>query len=135
MYDLVNWLAIVVASVAAMAVGAVWYSSLLFGKKWMKLVGKSQADLKKANTMQSYLMAFVMALISAFVLWRFMDMMGATNYVQGAMAGFWSGVGLVATGVALNYMFEGRPQQLIWLTVGHHVVALTLMGAVLGLLG
>lgn len=34
-----NWLAIALATVAYFMLGALWYSGLLFGKKWAALVG------------------------------------------------------------------------------------------------
>ena len=31
-----NWMGLVVAVIAAMAIGSVWYSKMLFGKQWME---------------------------------------------------------------------------------------------------
>ena len=35
----VNYMTVLAAAVASMAVGLLWYSPLLFGKPWMKLMG------------------------------------------------------------------------------------------------
>jgi len=45
----VNYLAVVVTAIFMFGLGAVWYSPALFGRKWQKLVGKTDDDLKKAN--------------------------------------------------------------------------------------
>lgn len=42
-----NWLAVVVATLLAFAVGAVWYTPALFGKAWMKSIGLKESDTKK----------------------------------------------------------------------------------------
>ena len=47
----VNWIAIVVCVVAAMALGFVWYGPL-FGKLWLELMGwgnKNEAELKAVS--------------------------------------------------------------------------------------
>ena len=45
----VNYLAVLVAAIVNMVVGALWYSPLLFGKAWMKLTGFNKKQLKKAK--------------------------------------------------------------------------------------
>lgn len=37
----INWLPVLVAAIANMAIGGFWYSPVLFAKQWMKLVGAS----------------------------------------------------------------------------------------------
>ncbi|HEY8594417.1 MAG TPA: DUF1761 domain-containing protein [Devosiaceae bacterium] len=44
----VNWLAVIVGAVLAFVLGAVWYSPMLFGKKWAEGVG---VELGSASTM------------------------------------------------------------------------------------
>ena len=56
-----NWLAIILAAVATMIVGALWYSPILFGKLWMKLSGMGgdkDAEMKKKVT-QAYIIGFI----------------------------------------------------------------------------
>ncbi len=56
---------VIVAAVASIVLGFVWYSDSLFGKKWKKLVGakgKMKMDAKSGLTM------LVSALLTAFVL-------------------------------------------------------------------
>lgn len=40
----VNWLAVCVGAVLAYALGALWYSNTLFGKKWRAGIGISETD-------------------------------------------------------------------------------------------
>lgn len=46
----VNFLAVLVATIAAFFLGFVWYS-FLFGKRWMKELGFSEEELKKGANM------------------------------------------------------------------------------------
>ena len=45
-----NWLHVLVATVAYFAIGAIWYSPVLFAKPWQKFVkvDMNNADNKKA---------------------------------------------------------------------------------------
>ena len=45
----INYLAVVVCTIIAMAVGALWYSKVLFGNAWMKGVGLNPEDVKKGD--------------------------------------------------------------------------------------
>jgi hypothetical protein len=44
MFEHVNELAVVVASVLSVAVGSIWYSPLMFGTAWIKSLGLTPAD-------------------------------------------------------------------------------------------
>jgi hypothetical protein len=44
-----NYLAVLVAAIAGWAVGAFWYSGVLFGKKWQKELGFTDEYIRQAN--------------------------------------------------------------------------------------
>jgi hypothetical protein len=44
----VNWLAILVAALAGLAVGGIWYGPL-FGKAWMRESGVTMEKVRSAN--------------------------------------------------------------------------------------
>ena len=70
----VNYLAILVATIAAAVLGMVWYSPALFGKAWMKLVGMSQKDLeaaKKQGMAKNMAINFVATFVMAWVFFHF----------------------------------------------------------------
>ncbi len=66
----VNWLAVVLATLSTMVVGSIWYAPQVFGKKWMKLIGKTEKELgnNKAAATQAILITLVVSFISAYVL-------------------------------------------------------------------
>jgi len=67
----VNWLAVVVGTVAAYGLGYLWYSPKLFGKKWAEGVGLKSAPENlpiAAMTMQAlgtFLLAWVVGVTAA----------------------------------------------------------------------
>ena len=39
-----NWLAIIIAVIANMVIGTLWYGTWAFGKSWMKLSGHNMGE-------------------------------------------------------------------------------------------
>lgn len=131
----VNFVAVLVAAIVNMAVGFVWYSPALFAKPWMKLVGKTEAELKKGGTPQLYLLTFLAALIEAYILAHFIVFAGAASAMQGIQVGLLAGIGFVATAFASEYLFSVKPAKLYGITVGYHIVTLAINGALLAVWG
>ncbi len=130
----INYIAVVVAAVLSMILGALWYSPILFGKEWMSLIGLTEADLKKAREKgmaKSYLMGFIAALVMSYVLANFIDYTQATTIVEGAKSGVWIWLGFVATVVLGTVIWEGKPMRLYVINTGFYLFALMIMGAVL----
>ena len=64
----INWLAVVLAAVAAFVLGGIWYSPLLFAKPRQRLAGLSNEDLASGNPAITYKIPFLLALVAAAVL-------------------------------------------------------------------
>ena len=69
----INWISLFLATFAGMIIGTLWYSPLLFGKPWMKLLGFTEKDLKPNMTkiiwfsiLGNLLMAFVLTHMSYY---------------------------------------------------------------------
>jgi hypothetical protein len=126
----INLMRVVVAAVANMIIGAVWYSPSVFGKKWMKLVGKKQQDLQKGAS-TAYLGSAISALIVAFVLAYFINFSGAENVTDGALLGVLAWLGFVVTSSLYKLLFQGSSKDLYVLDNGYQLLAYAAMGAIL----
>ena len=127
----IDWLATLVSAVSAFLVGGLWYSPILFGKRWMADNGMSEADAS-ANPVRVFGMAFVFALISAAVFGYFMQ--GQQTLAASLHIGVLVGLGTVAASFGLSYAFECRPLSLLAINGGYHTVQFTLYGLIFGLL-
>ena len=63
-----NWLAILVAAIAAFVLGGIWYSPKLFGTAWMQDVGLTEESAAESNMALIFGGAFVLILIAAIFL-------------------------------------------------------------------
>jgi hypothetical protein len=129
----VSLAATLTGTLAAFALGALWYGPL-FGRAWMAALGKSQAELLEGfNPALTYGLTFLLALASAYGFGAVFAPVGspATGLAMGAVVGLvW-----VGASIATNDLFQ-RSSLALWLiNAGYHTVRFMLVGLVFGWLG
>ncbi|MBA2685124.1 MAG: DUF1761 domain-containing protein [Gemmatimonadaceae bacterium] len=125
-----NVWAVLVAAVVAYVLGGLWYSPAVFGKIWKKANGFGADEPPKAGG-AGMLAAFVMTLVMSANLAMFLND-PKTTLAWGATAGFLAGFGWVAMAFGIITVFEKRPPAYALLHGAYFVVALVVMGAILG---
>jgi hypothetical protein len=126
----INWLALLVAAIVKIAIGAIWYSPFSFGPRWMALAGISEADMK-ARLPRLLVFDFVGSLIMAFVLVHAIRYAGAGTFGTGAAVGFFNWLGFIAVVTFGITAYEKRPWGLFLIANGFQLVSLLVMGAIL----
>ena len=134
----VNLLAVLAAGVAAMIVGFVWYSPLLFAMPWMALMGHDPSDKVKTAELQKgaaklYALSFVASLIAALVLGKVIHISTVNTAFYGAKIGAALWLGLVATVQLTDALFGKKPVKLYLINTGYQLVCYLTMGAILGM--
>lgn len=136
----ISWVGVALATLVSMVVGWVWYMPSVFGKSWMKMIGKSQEDLAKGG-MTPLLMSIVFSLITAYVLAHF-TFLSHSFYLEdysflstSLITAFWAWLGFTAMGIATNNVFELRSSKLTMMYLSHELVTYLAMGLVIGLVG
>ena len=71
------------------------------------------------------------SLVTAFVLSKVVNAMGALTLGSGIAVGFWMWLGFVATVTLGSVLYERRSPNLYILNNGYQLVALAIMGAIL----
>lgn len=138
----INYLAVVLAMVSSMVVGAVWYAKGVMGNKWAKLV-KVDLDSEKTRKAAPRAMAItvVVSLITAYVLAHFTYLahtfyLGDYSFFATALiTAFWAWLGFTAARMITHDAFEQRPMQLTVMNCLHELVTLMVMALVIGGLG
>jgi len=125
-----NWLSIIVAAVSAFILGSLWYSPLMFVKRWMKETGITEESTKNTNIIKLFSLAFILSLIASFFLAMFIG--PDAGAVFGALAGFMAGIGWVFTFMGISYLFESRTLAHFLINSLYSVVSLTIMGFIIG---
>lgn len=126
----VNWVAVFVSTLAAFALGGLWYSKGLFGDKWMSEVGLTEETVNEANSVRLFGGALALQFVAAT----------AVAVVIGTGAGWWPGlrtglligICLVAPAYGITYLFEQRTQRLFLINAGYYVVLFAVVGTIVG---
>lgn len=128
----INWLAVLVALVAHMILGAAWFG--IFAKPWAALAhpGKSADDMR-AGPKWIYGIAAGGGLITAIILAAVLRATGATTLGDALLTTFWLWVGFVVMKYATTYAFEHRSWTLLALDVGYPLVSMSAMAAIFAL--
>jgi hypothetical protein len=126
----INWLAVIVAAIIRMAVGFVWYSKPLMLTPWQQLTGVTPETMRAGLT-KAMVVDVIASLVMAFALANIIGASGITDWLNGALAGFWVWLGFIATVLVSLWGYENRSLKLIAINLGNNLIALVLMGALL----
>jgi len=124
-----NYWAILVGAASNMFIGYVWYARPVFGNAWMKLIGKTEEDLK-ARAGPAMGVMVVLALVTSYVMAHFVDYTNAVNFFDGMVTGLWLWLGFVFTEMVSTNLFAQRPFKLSVVTSGYQLVGLSVMGGI-----
>lgn len=130
----INWWAVIVASVAFWALGALWYSPFVFGKRWQKELGISEADAKNSNMAMifglSFVLMFIMVLGMSFALLAHKP--EDVTWINGLRLGIFMGFVFCMATIGINYLYQRR-SVVLWLIDGFYmIIGLGIAGIILG---
>jgi hypothetical protein len=128
----INHLAVFVCAILNLALGALWYSPILFYKGWLKETGLTEEQLANSKPIKTYGLTFLFALLISYNLAFFLGD-NQTTAAWGATAGFLAGFGFSALIFAIIGLFEQRSWKYIFINGGYITVYFTLIGFVLGI--
>ncbi len=132
----VNLLAVLVAAIATMVVGFLWYSPILFARPWMVLMGynpddKSALDEMRKGAGKNYAVAFVLGVISALVLGKIIQVTTVNTGLYGLKIAFAVWLGFVTTVQLTAVLFSKKPFKLYAIDTGYQLVSYLAMGVIL----
>ena len=129
----VNWLAVLIALLVHMVVGAAWFGA--FATPWARLAhpGKTKEEIQ-AGPKWVYAIAAGGGLVTAVVLGATLKAVGATDLFDALAVAFLLWLGFVLVKYATTYVFEHRSWTLLAIDVGYPLVSMLLMAAVFALL-
>ncbi|MEK6275006.1 MAG: DUF1761 domain-containing protein [Actinomycetota bacterium] len=126
----INYVAVIIAALVPMVLGALWYSPALFAGPWMRAVGRTEDELRGMGL--GYVLSAVAAVLSSYALARIERWAEVDDLWNGACVGLLAWVGFVAGVLAVTTYFGGRPRALWIINAGYQLVSLVVMGAILG---
>ena len=127
----VNIWSVILAAIIYLIIGSLWYSPLLFGKLWIKLIGFCDEDFKTNKPMWLILaLSFLSAAIAAFMISAVLG--PQSSAVTGAIVGGVVAVCWISMSKLTDVLFENKPVRLFLLHAGFDLVSFMVMGAIVG---
>lgn len=134
----INYLAVLVAGIVIFVLGGLWYSPVLFAKRWIALQGRTEEQMRAqaaaANMPVMYVSAFVCGFVTAWVMAMILAHIASTmtlNVGYGALVGFMCWLGFAATTSYATALFSGKPKQLWLIDSSYNLVSFVLAGMIL----
>lgn len=135
----VNYMAVLMAAVANMVLGFLWFGPV-FGKLWMKHSGMTSEMMeaaKKQGMGKSYALMALGSLLMAYVLSHALifasSYLGTSGVSAGLQTGFWNWLGFVAP-VTIGVVLWDRKSWGHWaVTYLYYLVGLMMMGVILAM--
>ena len=126
----VNYLAIIVAAVAAVVIGIVYYGLAGLGDRLARLMGSTPVGRPGPAQLA---IGVVVSLVNAWVLALLSLNLGAASITDGMMLGVLAWLGFMATLSGAQVAFQGRPWNAWLITNVHDVVIQVVMAAIVTL--
>src|SRR5215470_12301975 len=131
----IHYLSVVVAAVAAFIMSSIWYT--VFGKARMELLNQDQratADMRKVPGWKKAT-ELVRELLIAYVVARFVVLLGVADWKAELQLGFWLWFGFVFMILVGAVVWDNVPWKLTAIHAGDWLIKLPLMAVILGLWG
>ena len=130
----VNYVAVIIATLAGFGLGAVWY--MILSKPWMDAVGRTEADMPRGPAqLVPFAIAITALFVMALMLAGLMGHIGDITIRGGVISGFFVWLGFVITTMGVNHAFSGAKPILTVIDGGYWLGVLLIQGAVIGAFG
>lgn len=130
-----NYLAIVIAALAAFAWGTIYYMTL--SKQWLVAVGITKEQMQTGRSAAPFIISFVALVVMAWVLAGTLGHLGPGQVTvkNGIISGLFMWAGFIATTVFVNNAYPGRKYSLSVIDSIHWLGVVVIEGAVIGAMG
>lgn len=128
-----SWLAVILATIAFFAFGAIWYT-FLFSNAWMAAEGLTQAQadamMAEMGIAKWFIFALLITLAQAIGLLMLLQIAGAKRLPACLKYAFWLVVTIVAPVVAYACIYTGYPLSGYLIDLGHLLIGYLIMAAI-----
>ena len=131
----VSFLPVLVAAVVVFVLGWLWYSPLLFYKPWMRLRGLDPVAAMAGVKMPGgkLLVELVRCLLLAYVIARFVALLGISSWLMAVHFGFMAWIGFPVIILTGSVLWENTPWKVAAIHAGDWLVKLLVISVIVTL--
>ena len=123
----VNYIAVVVATLAVMVFGFVFFLPQVFGARWLALIGRPNEQLRPGP---EFVVSILAAFLNAWTLAVLARSLGASTISGGLVLGALVGIGFFGAAFAANTVITKRPWSLFAIDAAHGLIGQLIMAAI-----
>jgi hypothetical protein len=128
----VNYLAVVVATIAWWVLGAVWYAPPVFGRAWQQATGVTVPEGQRAP-IGPYILSYVAYFVTALTIAVLALLTGTDTYGEGVLLGLVTGIGFSGVLLFVGLIFEQRKPAWFWINGIYNLIGYTLVAVIVAL--
>lgn len=127
----INYLAVLVTGVVIFMLGGLWYSPVLFAKKWVALQGKSMEEMSGGANPAMYVQVFLCGLITAWVMAIVLGFLPVWDMMRGIKLAIICWLGFAAVTSYGTALFSLKPKMLWLIDTSFNLVSFLLAAVIL----
>jgi len=130
-FEGLNILAIVIAFIVNVVIGAFWYSPAGFGKKWSKLTGVDMMKTPKKETNRAIIFVAISSLLQAFILALVLNTLAPATVFEAITSTLIIWFGLTAITTIGNTLYQRQSLKLWWINASFFLVVMVINAIVI----
>jgi hypothetical protein len=131
-----NWLAVVVGAVVYFALGALWYSPLLFARPWQRSIGWDETRTPPQQSIATYVLPLIAYFVMAIAVGMLAAATGTDELGEGIVLGLVLGIGLSLAHTFVDAVFSPeKPEPWTWLAINgtYHALGLVIVAVIIAI--
>lgn len=130
-FPAINHLAVIVCAIILWILGAIWYSPVLFAKKWSELIGVKREPGRREGLLLGMTASLIGDVVMSFILANIIVWSHTVGFGNGAVIGVLVWIGFIAAPNLPQGLYEKRPFKLFSINSGYWLLGLLIIGSIL----
>lgn len=129
----INWLAVIVGGIVYFALGALWYSNVLFARQWQRSIGWDPERTPPQMSATTYVIPLIAYIVMAAAVGMIAAAAGSDNLGEGIVLGLVLGIGLSLMHTLIDATFDpNKPEPWTWFAINgsYHALGLLLVAVI-----
>ena len=129
----INYLAVLVTGVVIFMLGGLWYSPVMFAKKWTELQGKGMEEMSGGSVPVMYVQVFLCGLVTAWALAIVLGLLPIWHMMGGIKLAVVCWLGFTAATTYGTALFSMKPKALWLIDTSFNLVSFVLAAVILNM--